>query len=189
MTDHSETLSRDHAMLVVVDVQERLNRVMADQRHVPRIRVLLAAFRALGLPVVVTEQYPAGLGPTLPELAAAPDSPALEKMSFSCARDEAFLRALEERRPRQVVLTGIEAHVCVSQTALDLTRAGYQVHVPHDAVNSRRPADRLWSLQRLARSGVVVTTTESALFEILERCGTDDFRTVSRLVKELPVES
>ena len=188
MTQKLETLSRDTVVLVVVDVQERINQVMADQRHTPRIRVLLEAWRSLGLPVVATEQYPRGLGSTLPELAGLLASPALEKTSFSCARDTAFMSTLQGHRPRQVVLTGIEAHVCVTQTALDLAEAGYQVHVPHDAVNSRRPADRSWSLHRLARSGVVVTSTESALFEILDRCGTDDFRTVSRLIKDLPVE-
>jgi nicotinamidase-related amidase len=88
---------------------------------------------------------------------------------------------------RQAVVVGIEAHVCVLQTALDLVAAGFQVHVPHDAVSSRRPADKKWALDRMAAAGVVVTSTESALFELLERCGTDEFRAVSRMIRDIPL--
>jgi len=84
-------------------------------------------------------------------------------------------------------VTGIETHVCVLQTALDLTNLGYEVHVPHDAVNSRRPADKEWALHRMAAAGATITATESALFELLERCDTTDFKTVAKLIKKLPV--
>ena len=186
MARHPDILGRT-ALLVVVDVQERVNRAMADQRHVARIVTLVRAFAGLGRPMLVTEQYPQGLGRTVPEIGALVSAPPITKESFSCAGEPAFLEALASLQPAQVLLTGIEAHVCVTQTALDLLAAGYRVHVPHDAVSSRRPVDRRQAMERLARAGAVVTSTESALFEMVERCGTEEFRLVSRLVKELPL--
>lgn len=188
MIPHPETLARARAMLLVIDVQERINGVMADQGHVSRLETLVDAFRALDLPVIATEQYPKGLGPTLPSLLERLPSPPLEKATFSCMREPEVAAALEAARARQVVVAGIETHVCVTQTALDLLHAGFQVQVPHDAVNSRRGRDREWALRRMAAAGAVITSTESALFELLERCGTGDFKTVSKLVKNLPVE-
>lgn len=188
MRHHPEILAPERCVLVVIDVQERINAVMTDQAHLPRISVLHRAFRALGLPVLVTEQYPKGLGPTVPALAELLESPPLVKDTFSAARDQGFMEALEPLRPHRIVVTGIETHVCVTQTALDLIHAGFQVQVPHDAVCSRRPRDKEWALRRLATAGAVITSTESALFELLDRCDTDDFKAVSKLVKELPVD-
>jgi len=188
MRHHPEILAPEHSVLVIIDVQERINAVMADQGHIPRLTVLQRAFHTLNLPVLVTEQYPKGLGLTVPELAGLMEDPPLVKDTFSAAGDEAFMEALEPLRPHRIVVTGIEAHVCVTQTSLDLIHAGFQVHVPHDAVCSRRPRDKEWALQRLAAAGAVVTSTESALFELLDRCGTAEFKTVSKLVKELPVD-
>jgi nicotinamidase-related amidase len=188
MSRHPDILDRRTAALVVVDVQERIDAVMGRGDHRPRIRFLARTFRHLGLPVLVTEQYPRGLGATVPEIADACQAPSLEKMTFSCVEDERFLSALKAAGRRQVVVVGIEAHVCVAQTALDLLHAGYQVHVPHDAVSSRRAADRRHALQRLARAGAIVTSTESCAFELLHHCGDDDFRWVSRALKEIPVE-
>jgi len=187
MRHHPDILDAGSIALVVVDVQERINAVMADQHHVPRLAVLVRAFQALDLPVLVTEQYPKGLGNTIPELAAIAGGTPLVKDSFSCSGDTAFVAALERLRPRQVLLTGIETHVCVAQTALDLLHAGYQVQIPHDAVNSRRSADRKWALHRLQQAGAIISSTESALFELLDRCGTEDFRTISKLIKVIPL--
>jgi len=188
MAPTTDLLDRGAAVLVVVDVQERINAVMADQAHLPRIAVLVEACAALGVPVVATEQYPKGLGPTVPSLATLLPEPPLVKETFSCAREPLVRAALEATDRRQAIVVGIEAHVCVLQTALDLVAADFQVHVPHDAVNSRRPADKEWALRRMASAGVVVTATESALFELLERCGTDEFKAVSRMIRDLPVE-
>lgn len=182
----SALLERSSAVLLVIDVQERINAVMTDQGHLPRIEVLIEACRALGVPVIGSEQYPKGLGPTVEPLAALlGEIPA--KDSFSCARDAGLREQLAATGRPQVIVTGIETHVCVLQTALDLLDAGYRVHVPHDAVNSRRAADRHWALERMQAAGAQITATESALFELLERCDTDDFKTVARLVKKLPV--
>jgi nicotinamidase-related amidase len=189
MARHPDILDRRTAILAVVDVQERIDPVMGRGGHRPRIRFLAQTFRHFGLPVLMTEQYPRGLGATVPQIAEACSEPPLVKMTFSCAEDEGFRSALAATGRRQVVLVGIEAHVCVAQTALDLLHAGYQVHVPHDAVSSRRPADRRRALDRLAHAGAIVTSTESCVFELLHHCGDDDFRWVSRALKEIPVES
>lgn len=187
MAQATDLLTRGDAVLVVVDVQERINAVMADQGHLGRIAVLIEACAGLGVPVVATEQYPKGLGPTVASLARLLSAPPVVKETFSCAREPLVRAALEATGRRQAIVVGIEAHVCVLQTALDLAAAGFQVHVPHDAVCSRRPADKAWALHRMVAAGVIVTTTESALFELLERCGTDEFRAVSRMIREIPV--
>ncbi len=188
MARHSDILDRRTAALIVVDVQERIDAVMGRGDHRPRIQFLARTFRYLGLPVLMTEQYPRGLGATVPEIAEACAAPPLEKMTFSCVEDDGFRSALRETGRRQLVVVGIEAHVCVAQTVLDLLHAGYQVHVPHDAVSSRRTADRRSALHRLARAGAIVTSTESCVFELLHHCGDEDFRWVSRALKEIPVE-
>ncbi len=181
-------LDRNDTTLLVIDVQQRIDGVMADQSHRTRLAALVDGCKALGVPVIATEQYPKGLGATVDDLAARLPDAAIVKMTFSCAREPAAWQAVRATGRHQVIVTGIEAHVCVLQTVLDLIGEGLEVHVPHDAVNSRRPSDKHWALHRIAAAGAVVTSTESALFELLERCGTDEFRTVSRLVKELPVE-
>lgn len=181
------TLSPKTTALLLIDVQERINGVMADQTHVSRQEVLLEAFTILETPVVTTEQYPRGLGATVPELANLLPSPAIEKMTFSCARQNQAMAAIEATGRKQIVVTGIETHVCVMQTALDLLERGYEIHIPHDAVNSRRALDKKWALHRMAAVGAVISATESVLFELLERCGTDEFKAVSKLVKKIPV--
>ncbi|MCD4749578.1 MAG: hydrolase [Thermoanaerobaculales bacterium] len=187
MSDFNLTLNPEMAALLVVDVQERINGVMADQSHMPRLEVLLEACHVLKVPTVTTEQYPKGLGATLSPLAEKLPSPAIEKETFSCLRQPEVLDALENTGRQQIVVVGIESHVCVLQTALDLLERGYEVHVPHDAVNSRRPADKEWALHRMAAAGAMITATESVLFELLGRCGTDEFKAVSKLVKKIPV--
>lgn len=180
-------LDRSAAVLLVIDVQERINAVMTDQGHIPRLEILVEACRALGVPVIASEQYPEGLGATVEPLASLLGEAPAAKDTFSCGRDPGLRAAVEATGRSQVVCTGIETHVCVLQTGLDLLDAGYRVHVPHDAVNSRRPADTRWALERMQVAGAQVTSTESALFELVERCDTADFKTVARLVKKLPV--
>ena len=183
----TELLEQGSAALLVIDVQDRINAVMTDQSHLPRIEVLVEACRGLDVPVLASEQYPQGLGPTVESLATILGETPPGKLTFSCARDDGLKKALEDSGRKQIIVTGIETHVCVLQTALDLTNLGYEVHVPHDAVNSRRPADKEWALHRMAAAGATITATESALFELLERCDTSDFKTVAQLIKRLPV--
>ena len=183
----SSLLEKDNAALLVIDVQERINAVMADQGHLPRLEVLIEACREIGVPVLASEQYPQGLGPTVTSLAALLGKDIPGKLTFSCARDDGLRKLVEVSGRKQIVVTGIETHVCVLQTALDLLDASYEVFVPHDAVNSRRPADKEWALHRMAAAGATITSTESALFELLERCDTSDFKTVAKLIKKIPV--
>ena len=183
----SHLLERSSAVLLVIDVQERINAVMTDQSHIPRLEVLVEACRALDVPIIGSEQYPKGLGPTVEPLGGLLAETPAAKDTFSCARDTGIREAIASAGRAQVIVTGIETHVCVLQTALDLIDAGYQVHVPHDAVNSRRATDKHWALERMQQAGAAIATTESTLFELLERCDTDDFKTIAKLVKKLPV--
>ncbi len=183
----SNLLERSSAVLLVIDVQERINAVMFDQSHMPRLEVLIEACQALDVPVIGSEQYPKGLGGTIEPLAGLLGDTPTAKNTFSCARDSGLREEIAATGRPQVIVTGIETHVCVLSTAVDLVEAGYRVHVPHDAVNSRRAADKHWALQRMQSAGAQITATESALFELVERCGTDDFKTVAKLVKKLPV--
>jgi len=183
----SHLLERRSAVLLVIDVQERINSVMTDQSHISRLEVLVEACRALDVPVIGSEQYPKGLGGTVEPLAGLLGETPAAKDTFSCARDLGLREELAGAGRSQVIVTGIETHVCVLQTALDLIDAGYRIHVPHDAVNSRRTTDKHWALERMQQAGAAITTTESALFELLERCDSDDFKTVAKLVKKLPV--
>ena len=174
--------------LVVIDVQERLAGAMAStelERVVHNTGVLLRAAGRLEVPVVITEQYPRGLGPLVPALASElpADCRRIEKTAFSCARADGFVAALEAVTRPQVVLAGMEAHVCVLQTAIDLVGRGFEVFVVADAVCSRDPRHRDVAMTRLAQAGVRVTVTESVLFEWLGDAAHPEFRAVSRLIR------
>jgi nicotinamidase-related amidase len=173
-------LERDRATLIVVDVQEAFRLAVEGFDEVAaNTGVLVQGCRTMGVPVVVTEQYPRGLGETVAEVAEHLGGvPRLEKTAFSAARAEGFDLAGRN----QALVCGIEAHVCVSQTVLDLLDDGLEVQVVGDAVSSRLARNRDLALERLARAGAVVTSAECALFELLERAGTEEFKTVQRLV-------
>jgi nicotinamidase-related amidase len=180
-------LTREGALLLVVDVQERLFAVM-DPEHreevAKNIKILAATAQRLGLPLLVSEQYPKGLGHTLPELGQAlgPVAP-IEKVTFSCCGTDGFWERLRTTGARQVVLTGIEAHVCVLLTALDLLKAGYAVHVVADAVCSRTRENWRIGLDQLRQAGAVVTSTETVLFQLLRTADSEEFRTLQKLIK------
>ena len=171
-------LERARTALVVVDVQEAFRPYPSFAQVAARCAKLLEGARILELPRVVSEQYPRGLGPTAPEVGLQ-DEPRIEKSVFSAARAEGF----DLRGRTQAVVCGIETHVCVSQTVHDLLARGVEVHVPADAVGSRHEIDYARGLQRLERSGAIVTTVESVLFELLERAGTPEFKAVQGLIK------
>jgi nicotinamidase-related amidase len=171
-------LSRPRAMLVVVDVQEAFRGYPAFAPVAAACAKLVQAARILELPAVVSEQYPKGLGHTAPEVGLT-DEPVLEKSVFSAARADGF----DRKEHDQVVVCGIETHVCVSQTVHDLLAQGVEVHVPADAVGSRHEIDYTRGLERLERAGAVVTTVESALFELLESADTPEFKAVQGLIK------
>ena len=188
-------LEKDKAVLVVVDVQGKLlPSIHEGEETVRQIVRLIHGFRIVGAPILVTEQYPKGLGESdarIREAIAAADPTTrqpchfapIEKMSFSCMLDDGFLGSLEACGRRQVVLCGIEAHVCVYQTAIHLRERGYHVEVAADATSSRAPRDREIALQRMAAEGVKLTCAETAVFEMLEVCGTDAFRRWVRVIR------
>jgi nicotinamidase-related amidase len=170
-------LSRERTVLVVVDVQEAFRPYASFAGVAQSCAKLVQGARILGLPAVVSEQYPKGLGHTAPEVCLE-DERRIEKSVFSAARAEGFDLGGRE----QAVVCGIETHVCVSQTVHDLLERGVEVHVPADAVGSRHALDYERGLERLERAGAVVTTVEAALFELLERAGTPEFKVVQRLI-------
>ena len=182
---HPSILRRDQALLLVVDVQEKLHAVMAHRERVTaNVRRLVQGFQTLELPILVTEQYPKGLGPTVSEIRELfHEWNPYEKLTFSCCLVPEFCEAIQQSGATQIVLTGIETHVCILQTGLDLIQRGYQVHVPADAVSSRKELDWQMALERLRRAGAVITVTESSLFELLVRAGTGEFKQISALVK------
>lgn len=183
---HETLLGRRSTALVLIDFQEKIIPAMHDPaRTLRRVGLLARGAAALGVPVVVTEQYPQGLGPTAPELRGAlPESASpLAKTAFSAVQAPGFLAALAATGATQALLAGIETHICVLQTALDLVIHGYQVHLAADACGSRDPANHENALRRLERAGVVVTNAESALFEMLEKADGPEFKEISRLVR------
>jgi nicotinamidase-related amidase len=170
-------LARDHSALVVVDVQEGFRSYEAFAGVAGACAKLVQGARVLDLPVLVSEQYPKGLGHTAPEVGLE-DEPRIEKTVFSAVRADGFDLSGRE----QAIVCGIEAHVCVSQTVHDLLGQGVEVHVPADAVGSRHTVDYERGLERMERAGAIVTTVEAALFELLERAGTPEFKAVQKLV-------
>jgi len=176
------------SQLVVVDVQPRLAAAMPEAdgaRTIRNLGVLLAAARALEVPVLATEQYPKGLGATEPEVAGHfPEATRiLEKTAFSCCGADGFTACLDAADRPQVVLAGMEAHVCVLQTACELNGRGFQVFVVEDAVCSRDPRNHRNALERLRQAGVVVTSTESVVFEWLRDARHPQFKALSALLK------
>jgi nicotinamidase-related amidase len=179
-----ELMSAEDTALLVVDVQQRLVPVIAGHsRVVWNVRRLIDGARVLGLPVIATEQYPSGLGPTVPELAQRLGSvPA--KLSFSgCGCPEAFA-PLEQKGVHKLLVCGIETHVCVQQTVLDLLSSGWRVYVAVDAVGSRFAVDHETSLRRMDSAGATLTSTEAALFEWCRVAGTPQFKQISQLARE-----
>jgi len=178
-------IERGKSCLLIVDVQEKLAPAVADSAAViGNSTVLLRAAARLDVPVVLSEQYPQGLGPTVPELRAlVPESTRASKLSFSCAADPGLHERVKATGRPLLVICGMEAHVCVLQSALGFQAAGYRTVVVADAVSSRAPANRDAALQRLRENAVEVATTEMVLFEWLGQAGTPEFRELSKLIR------
>jgi len=178
-------IGRDESQLLVVDVQERLAPAMEpDRPYIAACAKLLEAANILKIPVLSSEQYPKGLGRTVPELGALiPEPQRYEKMEFSCYANAAIRQALAGVKRPQIVLAGIEAHVCVLQTALALAAAGSPVFVVTDATASRRAESREVAFRRMAAAGIALVTLEMVLFEWLRSAANPDFRTISKLIR------
>jgi len=179
-------LDRESALLCIIDIQERLAAAMAEREAViEAARRLVVAARRLEVPVVMTEQYPKGIGPTEPVLVEAlgPEYRPVEKLHFSCCRETPFEAAVADTGRRQIVLCGMETHVCVLATCLDLLDAGHQVHVIADAVCSRDAVHKDLALAQMAQMGAVVTCVEAAVYQLLGRAGTPEFKELLPLFK------
>ena len=181
-----ELMSPVDTALLVIDVQQKLMPFVPKERRIIwNIRRLIDAAEALQLTVLASKQYPQGLGPTVPELASRLKSVAT-KQAFSCAGCADIMNRLEAEGRHKVLAVGIEAHVCVQQTVLDLLSSGFRVYVAVDAVGSRFDVDRETALRRMDSAGATLTTTESAMFEWCGRSDRPEFKKISALVKESP---
>ncbi len=186
MTDF---LNREEAVLVVVDVQEKLVPAIHKDlypRSLKNMQIAIEAAATLELPILLTEQYPKGLGKTVPEVMRSLEGRnyrRIEKMTFSCARDEGFLSAVSDLNRKQVVMVGMETHVCVYQTSVDLSRAGYSLFILDDAVSSRFLHNYQSGIQALRDAGCTVVSTETAIFQLLKVAATPEFKKVVSLIK------
>jgi nicotinamidase-related amidase len=185
MQKKSLRLTRAKAGLVVVDVQERLLPAIFEKERVVQNTVrLIQGAGVLQVPLFATEQYRKGLGPTMPEVAATiPGFAPMEKVAFSACGAAGFIPALKAKKVSEAILCGIEAHVCVSQTCLDLLDRGFRVFVVADAVSSRTPENYRFGLDRMRAAGAVIVSTEMVLFELLEEAGTAKFKQILTLIK------
>ena len=177
-------LNRQTSALLVVDVQERLTAAIESSDRVIAIsKLLIEAATILDVPVLVSEQYTKGLGKTVKDLDVSKAAVIEEKSMFSCRQCEQIMALLEEKAIQTVLLCGIEAHVCVAQTAFDLMASGFNVQVAVDAVGSRNSVDRDTAISRLNMHGVASTTAEAAIFEWCETSSAAEFKQISQLVK------
>lgn len=183
---HSQILQANRSVLVVVDMQEPFLRAIFErERVIQTCRLLIQSANVLKVPVIATLQYAQKMGAVIPEIAEVlPEGcEPIDKMCFSCYGSEPFRAALMASERTQVVLCGVEAHICVTQTALDAQEAGFQVHVVEDAVSSRSRENWQIAMSRLRHAGAVVTCVESVVYEWLVQAGTDEFRQILQLVK------
>jgi nicotinamidase-related amidase len=181
----STALTTDNTVLVIIDIQDRMFRVMQEkERLLQNLQKLIKGVQVLEVPVILTEQYPQGLGPTLPELTRLlPDIKPVAKLHFSCWGEERFRQVFELWHRPQVLIAGIEAHVCVYQTAMDLLNLGYGIHVVADCISSRALENKELCMTEMSRAGIHLTTTEMALFELLKVARGDKFKQISNIVK------
>jgi nicotinamidase-related amidase len=184
---HSNILDRKRSALAVIDMQEGFRPIIADfSETAARVGLMIQACNLLRVPIIVTEQYPKGLGRTVPEIAGylAEGLETIEKLSFSACGVQEFDTRLREHHVEQVMVCGIEAHICVSQTAHDLLQDGYQVHLLSDAVATRAPHNREVGINKMAKAGAIVSSIETALFELCN-AGTPEFKQMQALVKKI----
>ncbi len=178
-------LNPDDSALIIVDIQERLAAVMSEKEKVlGNCLHLIELSKLMNIPVIVTEQYPKGLGPTVEEIRnAMPHYSLVEKISFNCCDEKKFIDIIESLNRKKLILTGMETHICVLQTCLGLIKRGYHLHVVADAVCSRRQEDKNTGINLMRDAGAVITCTETVLFQLLRIAGTEEFRIISKRIK------
>jgi nicotinamidase-related amidase len=178
-------LALENTVLVVVDIQGKLWNIMHEKELLlENARKLVSGVKVLGIPIILTEQNPKGLGPTLPELTQLiPEVPPLPKFSFSCCQNEGFHRSINDLNRRQVLICGIESHICVYQTTLELMNSGYEVQVVADVVSSRVVRNRDVALSRMQSEGAKLTVVEMVLYELLGTAESPQFKEMLKVVK------
>ena len=186
-TRHPNLLDHTTTLLVIVDMQEPFLNVIHERvRLTENVRLLAQTAAILNIPVVCTVQYAERMGGLVPEISEVLPSSALmplDKLCFSCARSDEFAASLTATGRQQILLCGVETHICVSQTALDLVHLGFQVHVAADAVSSRTQEKHKLGMERLRDSGVLPCAAEAAVYELLGEAGTPEFKSIHKLVK------
>jgi nicotinamidase-related amidase len=178
-------LSQEDSVLMVIDMQGNLYESMQDRQFLlENVRKLVRGMQVFGIPVIVTEQIPEKIGPTIAPLAELlPGAPRIPKSDFSCCGDEKIMKALKAAERRQVLLCGIEAHVCVYQTAIDLLGFGYEVHLVADAVSSRTVLNREIGIRKMCDEGARLASTEMVLFELIRTADDPKFKEIFSIVK------
>lgn len=175
--------NKTESVLIVVDIQERLSpHIKGINEIISNAKKLIRACQIFGIPIIVTEQMK--LGSTVKELRELMNIKPIEKTSFSCAGEKAFLEELEKIKRKRCIILGIEAHICICQTALDLISLGYEVHVVVDAIGSRKEIDKEVAIEKMLRAKVIPTTTEIVMYELLEDARAEEFKDILRIVKE-----
>jgi len=187
MKSHPNLCKANDSLLLIVDIQTKLLAAMpqpVSEEIIDKSKRLITAAKLLNIPIWVTEQYPQGLGPTHPKISELlpQDYQHFEKTSFSCCSTDNFLNLLKTSHRPKIILAGQEAHVCVLQTALELTTAGFSVYIVEDAVCSRNAEHKFYALNRLAQQNVTITNFESVLFEWLENASHPQFKTIMALL-------
>jgi nicotinamidase-related amidase len=178
-------LNKNNAILIIVDIQDKLAVVMKHKKKVVNNCLhLIEVSKLLNIPIVITEQYTKGLGPTVNEVKKAlPSYEPLEKVTFDCCKGDGFLEKIVSLKRKQIMLTGMETHVCVLQTCLSLLKEQYDVHIVSDAVSSRKKDDYLTGRELMRDAGAVITCTETVLLQLLEKAGTPEFKAIVRRIK------
>jgi isochorismate hydrolase len=178
-------LDKEDAVLLIVDIQERLAVVMKERERVVRNNLhLIELAKMISLPVVVTEQYPKGLGRTVSQLhAALPSYQPVEKTSFDCCGQPAFLAEIKKLNRKKIIVTGMETHICVLQTAIGLLQGGFLPHLVQDAICSRTEENWRTALEYMRDAGAIITCTETVLFQLLKVAGTEEFKKISQRIK------
>ena len=176
--------NREKTVFVLVDVQEKFVPVIDNiDTVIKNSNILIQASQILNMPLVVTEQYPQGLGKTSDKILLPEKRYLIEKVHFSCFGSEEFSTKMKELGAESIVLFGVEAHVCILKTALDALKNGLEVYVVADAVSSRTQENKWLALDRMRQAGVFVVSTEMILFQLLDKAGTEEFKQISKLVK------
>jgi len=176
---------KEKTIAIIVDVQERLFPHIHNNDQVAKnLQILIKGLQHLEIPLKVTEQYRKGLGNTIPEIKSLlGDVTNMEKMAFSCCDEPNFITEIQKEAKSFIILAGVESHICVLQTAIDLKEKGYNPVVVEDCVESRNPENKRIAINRLIQEGIIVTSYESVLFELCRYAGSDAFKAISKLVK------